>query len=75
MNLISNKLMEKTTIINIETGVSKNCDILYKNNNRLEVVIEKTTIKIILKKNNTHDKFYIGNFSNMDFQSSGEKLK
>ena len=64
--------MEKTTIINVETGISKKCDILYKNNKRLEVAVEETTIKIILKKNNPLDKFYIGNFSNMDFQSTGE---
>ena len=64
--------MEKTTISNIETGISKNCDILYKNKNKLEVAIEGTTIKIILKKNNPLDKYYLGRLSNMDFQSTGE---
>tara|TARA_B100001123_G_scaffold12447_1_gene14573 strand:- start:53 stop:247 length:195 start_codon:yes stop_codon:yes gene_type:complete len=64
--------MEKTIISNIETGISKNCDILYKNKNRLEVAIEGTTIKIILKKNNPLDKYYLGRLSNMDFQSTGE---
>ena len=42
--------MQKTIIKNIETGISKNCDILKKNDNFLEVVIEGTTIKILLKK-------------------------
>ena len=64
--------MEKTTISNIETGITKKCDILYKNSKRLEVVIEETTIKVILKKNTINEKFYSGKFSNMDFQSSGE---
>ena len=45
--------MEKTIISNIETGISKNCDILYKNKNRLEVAIEGTTIKIILNLKNS----------------------
>ena len=45
---------------------------LYKNKNKLEVAIEGTTIKIILKKNNPLDKYYLGRLSNMDFQSTGE---
>ena len=44
--------MQKTKIKNIETGISKDCDILKKNDNILEVVIEGTTIKILLKKIN-----------------------
>ena len=63
--------MEKTTIKNTETGITKNCDILFKNHLRLELVLEKTTIKIILKKKSPLDKFYLGKFSNMDFISSG----
>ena len=42
--------MHKTKIKNIETGIEKNCDILKKNNDFMEVVIENTTIKLILKK-------------------------
>ena len=42
--------MDKTKIKNIETGIIKNCDILKKNEQFLEVVIENTTIKILLKK-------------------------
>ena len=38
-------------IKNIATGIEKKCDILKKNDNFLEVVIEDTTIKILLKKN------------------------
>ena len=60
--------MQKTIIKNIETGISKNCDILKKNDNFLEVVIEGTTIKILLKKKN--DK-YVGKFKEMEFISSG----
>tara|TARA_Y100001970_G_scaffold170949_1_gene208992 strand:- start:634 stop:825 length:192 start_codon:yes stop_codon:yes gene_type:complete len=63
--------MNKTIIKNIETGVSKNCDILYKNDIILELVIEDTTIKVILKKKNKTDQFYVGKISNMDFQSIG----
>ena len=40
--------MEKTTISNIETGVTKNCDILYKSIKKIELVIEGTSIKVIL---------------------------
>ena len=60
--------MEKTKIKNIETGIEKNCDILKKNENILEVVIEGTTIKIILRKKNF---FYLGKYLNMEFISSG----
>ena len=61
--------MQKTQIKNIETGISKNCDILKKNNQCLEVVIEGTTIKILLKKINHQ---YIGKFKDMEFISSGD---
>ena len=60
--------MKKTTIQNIETGVTKNCDILKKNDQFLEVVLEGTTIKILLKKQ--RDK-YIGKFKDMEFVSTG----
>ena len=60
--------MQKTTIQNIETGVTKNCDILKKNDQFLEVVLEGTTIKILLKKQ--RDK-YIGKFKDMEFISFG----
>ena len=43
-----------------------------QNSEPSEVVIEETTIKVILKKNTINEKFYSGKFSNMDFQSSGE---
>ena len=60
--------MQKTTIQNIETGVTKNCDILKKNDQFLEIVLEGTTIKILLKKQ--RDK-YIGKFKDMEFVSTG----
>ena len=61
-------IMNKTTIKNIETGISKRCDILKKNDNFLEVVLEDTTIKITLKRNKD---IYIGRFKDMDFISTG----
>tara|TARA_B110000116_G_scaffold255502_1_gene253883 strand:- start:111 stop:296 length:186 start_codon:yes stop_codon:yes gene_type:complete len=60
--------MQKTIIKNIETGISKNCDILKKNDQFLEVVLEDTTIKITLKKNKNE---YVGKFKDMVFVSSG----
>ena len=60
--------MQKTTIQNIETGVTKNCDILKKNDQFLEVVLEGTTIKILLKKKTNK---YIGYFKEMEFESDG----
>ena len=60
--------MQKTIITNIETKISKNCDILKKNDQYLEVVLEGTTIKILLKKNNGK---YIGKYKNMEFFSLG----
>ncbi len=60
--------MFKTTIKNLETNIQKPCDILKKNENYLEVVIEGTTIKILLKK---HNKEYIGKYKNMEFISTG----
>ena len=61
-------MMQKTLIKNIETGVTKNCDILKKNEKVLEVVLEGTTIKILLKK---HNNKYIGKFKEMEFVSTG----
>ena len=46
--------MQKTQIKNIETGISKNCDILKKNDRILEVVLEGTTIKILLKRSKVY---------------------
>ena len=51
-----------------ETGIKKNCDILIKNEKILEVVIEGTTVKILLKKHNNN---YIGKFKEMEFISTG----
>jgi len=60
--------MNKTKIKNIASGIEKNCDILRKNDQLLEVVIEDTTIKIILKKKTNK---YIGYFKDMEFESDG----
>ena len=60
--------MQKTLIKNIETGISKRCDILKKNEQFLEVVLEDTTIKILLKK---HKNYYIGKYKDMEFVSTG----
>ena len=60
--------MKQTVIKNIATGISKKCDILRKNDNFLEVVLEGTTIKIILKKKS---EVYIGSYKNMEFISEG----
>ncbi len=60
--------MKKITIKNIETGISKKCDVLKKNDQFLEVVIVDTTIKILLKKNKN---YYIGSYRDMQFISSG----
>ena len=60
--------MQKTTIQNIETGIIKNCDILKKNDKILEIVIEETTIKLVLKKKND---VYIVNYKGMEFISKG----
>ena len=60
--------MKQTIIKNITTGITKNCDILKKTDNFLEVVIVDTTIKIILKKRSG---IYIGSYKNMEFTSEG----
>ena len=60
--------MRQTIIKNIATGISKKCDILRKNDNILEVVLEGTTIKILLKKKS---RIYIGSYKNMEFISEG----
>ena len=60
--------MRKTVIRNINSGIEKNCDILKKNDHILEVVLEDTTIKIILKKKSNK---YIGYFKDMEFESEG----
>ena len=61
--------MNKTEIKNIETGISKKCDILKKNDQFLELVIENTTIKLTLKK---YKNIYIGKYKDMEFVSSGQ---
>ena len=60
--------MKKAKIKNISSGIEKNCDILRKNDNILEVVLEGTTIKILLKKKTNK---YIGYFKEMEFESNG----
>ena len=60
--------MKQTIIKNIATGITKKCDILSKNDNFLEVVLEGNTIKIILKKKSG---VYIGSYKNMEFISEG----
>ena len=60
--------MRQTIIKNITTGITKNCDILKKNNKFLEVVLEGTTIKIILKKKGL---IYVGSYKEMEFTSEG----
>ena len=60
--------MQKTIIKNIATGILKKCDILKKNDQFLEVVLENTTIKILLKKQKN---IYIGKYKDMEFISDG----
>ncbi len=60
--------MQKTKIKNINSGIEKTCDILRKTDQILEVVIEETTIKILLKKKTNK---YIGYFKDMEFESEG----
>ena len=60
--------MKQTIIKNIATGITKKCDILKKNDNFLEVVLEGTTIKIILKKKG---EIYVGSYKDMEFTSLG----
>ena len=60
--------MRKTVIRNINSGIEKNCDILKKNDHILEVVLEDTIIKILLKKKSNK---YIGYFKEMEFESDG----
>ena len=60
--------MKQTIIKNIATGITKKCDILKKNDNFLEVILEGTTIKIILKKKG---EIYVGSYKDMEFTSKG----
>ena len=60
--------MRQTVIKNIATGITKKCDILSKNDNFLEVVLEGTTIKLKLKKKSG---VYIGSYKSMEFISDG----
>ena len=60
--------MKQTIIKNIATGITKKCDILKKNDNFLEVILEGTTIKIILKKKG---EIYVGAYKDMEFTSKG----
>ena len=60
--------MKQTIVKNIATGITKKCDILSKNNNFLEVVLEGTTIKLTLKRKLD---VYIGFYKGMEFISEG----
>ena len=60
--------MKETIIKNIQTGIEKKCDILRKNEQFLELILEDTTIKIILKKKR---EIYIGKYKDMEFISNG----
>ena len=61
--------MQKTSIKNIETDISKSCDVLRKTENILEVVIEETNIKLVLTKKNN---MYVGKYKEMEFISTGD---
>ena len=60
--------MHKTTIKNLETNITKECDILKKNDSFLELVIVGTTIKLKLIKKNS---VYVGKYKEMEFVSTG----
>ena len=60
--------MKQTIVKNIATGITKKCDILSKNNNFLEVVLEGTTIKLTLKRKSD---VYICFYKGMEFISEG----
>ena len=60
--------MRQTIIKNIATGITKNCDILKKSDNFIEVILEGTTIKILLKKKG---EIYVGSYKDMEFTSEG----
>ena len=60
--------MNQTIIKSTETGREQICDILRKNEKILEVVIQNSTIKILLKK---HNNIYIGRYKDMEFTSTG----
>ena len=60
--------MNKTIIKSTETGIEKKCDILKMSDKTLEVVLENTTIKIVLKR---HNDVYIGKYKDMEFTSTG----
>ena len=60
--------MKKTKIKNIASGIEKDCDILRKNDQYIEVVLVDTTIKILLKKRTNK---YIGYYKDMEFESDG----
>ena len=60
--------MKQTSIKNISTGITKKCDILYKNDKILEVVLVGTTLKITHKKKSD---YFIGTYKNMEFISEG----
>ena len=61
-------ISDKTTIKNIETNITKECDILKKNDSFLELVIVGTTIKLKLIKKNS---VYVGKYKEMEFVSTG----
>ena len=61
--------MNKTIIKSTESGIEKNCDILKKNDDFLEVILENTTIKILLKKRNN---IYVGKYKEIEFTSNGK---
>ena len=62
-------IMNKTIIKSTESGIEQKCDILKKNDNFLEVILENTTIKIFLKKRKN---IYVGNYKEIEFTSTGK---
>jgi len=64
--------MDKTTVTCTDTGVSHGADILEQSDRRLKVAIEGTEVAITLFKQNPNDRIYVGNFTGLEFTSTGE---
>jgi len=64
--------MDKTTVTCTDTGVSHGADVLEQSDRRLKVAIEGTEVAITLFKQNPNDRIYVGNFTGLEFTSTGE---
>lgn len=64
--------MDRTEVTCTDTGNTIGADILDKSDRYLKVVVDGSELPLILRKNDPHDRFYVGALADFEFTSTGD---